>query len=140
VAAAIPFGGCLVRLGRKSWFFVEAKSFIFLVVKGFVELRVVEKRTGFLGWVLLGIRCVAWLLSTVEEVLRNPGSEDFVNSFREGSKVTIVWRGGNSSGRFLEVAVYVMGGWRGMIVFFKGHDGRGWGRVSGELSKALAFF
>jgi hypothetical protein len=27
-----------------------------------------------------------------------------------------------------------------MIVFPEGHDGRGWGRVSGELNKALAFF
>jgi hypothetical protein len=27
-----------------------------------------------------------------------------------------------------------------MIVFPEGRDGRGWGRVSGELSKALAFF
>jgi hypothetical protein len=27
-----------------------------------------------------------------------------------------------------------------MIVFPEGCDGRGWGRVSGELSKALAFF
>jgi hypothetical protein len=40
----------------------------------------------------------------------NSGYEDFVNFFREGSKVTIVRRGGNSSGRFLEVVVYVVGG------------------------------
>jgi hypothetical protein len=47
----------------------------------------------------------------VEEVLQNPGSKDFVNSFKEGSKVTIVRRGENSSG-LLEVAVYVVGGRR----------------------------
>jgi hypothetical protein len=61
-AAADPFGGCHVRLGMESWFFVEAKSFIFSVVKGSVELRVVEKRNGFSGVVLLGVGCVAWLL------------------------------------------------------------------------------
>jgi hypothetical protein len=42
----------------------------------------------------------------VAEVLRNPGVEDFFKSFREGSKVTIVWRGENRFGCFLEVAVY----------------------------------
>jgi hypothetical protein len=76
----------------------------------------------------------------VEEVLQNLGFENFVKSFREGSKVTIVRRGGNSSDRFLEVAVYAVGGRRGMIAFPEGRDGRGWGRVSGELSKVLVFF
>jgi len=118
-------------LGIESWFFVETKSFIFSVVK---------KRNDFSRVVLLGARCVAWLLSMVEEVLRNPGSEDFVNSFREGSKGTIIQRGGDSFGQFLEVAVYTVGGQRGMILFPEGRDGRSWGRVFGELSKALAFF
>jgi hypothetical protein len=94
MAAANPFEGCPMRLGMESWFFVEVKSFIFSMVKGSVELRVVEKMNGFSGWVLLGACCVAWLLLMVEEVLRNPGSEDFVKSFREGSKVAIFWRVG----------------------------------------------
>jgi hypothetical protein len=121
-------------------FFVEAKSFIFSVVAGSFELRVAEKRKGFSGWIRLGTGCIAWLLSMVEEVLQNPGFENFVKSFREGSKVIIVRRGGNCSGRFLEVAVYAVGGRRGMIVFPEGCDGRGWGQVSRELSKVLAFF
>jgi hypothetical protein len=72
----------------------------------------------------------------VEEVLQNPGFEDFVKSFREGSKVTIVCRGGNSSGWFLEVVVYAVGGRRGMIVFPEGRDRQGWGRVSGVSSSS----
>jgi hypothetical protein len=76
----------------------------------------------------------------VEKVLQDPSFEDFVKSFKEGSKVTIVQRGGNSSGRFLEVAVYAVGGRREMIVFPKSRDGQGWGRVSGEQSKVLPFF
>jgi len=40
----------------------------------------------------------------------------------------------------LEVVVYAVGGQRGMIVFPEGCDGWGWGRVSRELSKVLAFF
>lgn len=51
---------------------MEAKYFIFSVVKGSVELRVVEKRNGFSGWVLLKACCVAWLLLMLEEVLQNP--------------------------------------------------------------------
>ncbi len=61
----------------------------------------------------------------VEEVLRNPEVEDFVKSFRQGSKVTIVQRGGNRFGRFLEVAGYAVGGRRGLVLFPKGRDGQG---------------
>jgi hypothetical protein len=124
-------------------FFVEAKSFFYFlfssVVNGLDELRVVEKRKGFSGFVLLGLRYAAWLVSLVEEVLHNIVFEDFVKSFREGSKVTIVRRGGNRFGRFLEVAVYVVDGQRGMTLFPEGWDVRGWSCVFGELSKALAF-
>jgi hypothetical protein len=121
-------------------FFVEAKSFIFSVVEGTFVLGVAEKRKDFSRRVRLSSGCVAWLLSMVEEVLQNPDSEDFVKYFREGSKVTIVRRGGNSSSRFLVVTVFDVGGQRGMIMFLEGRDGRGWGRVSGELSKVLDFF
>jgi len=124
----------------ESRFFVEAKSFIFSLVEGTSMLWVAEKRKDFSGRVRLSSGCVAWLLSMVEEVLQNPDSEDFVKYFREGSKVTIVRRDGNSSGRFLVVTVFDVGGRRGMIVFLEGCDGRGWGRVSGELSKVLDFF
>jgi hypothetical protein len=75
----------------------------------------------------------------MEWVLRNTGVEDFVESFREGSKAVIVRRGGNKAGRFLEVAVYAEGGRNGMVLFPEGRAGRGWSCVSGELSKAMAF-
>jgi hypothetical protein len=117
---------------------VEAKSFLFSMVNGSNELRVVEKNKGFSGFPILGSRCVAWLVSMVKEVLRNIVSEDFVKSYREVSKVTIIRRCGNRFGRFLEVAVYAVVGRRGMTLFPKGWDGRGWSCVSGELSKALA--
>jgi hypothetical protein len=119
-------------------FFVEAKSFRFSVEAGSAELRVEEKRKEFLGSAVFGLSCIAWVLSRVEEVLGNPRIEDFVKSFREGSKVTITRRGENRSGRFLEVAVYG-GSRRGRILFPEGRDGRGWSRVSGELSKILDF-
>jgi hypothetical protein len=67
------------------------------------------------------------------------GVEDFVKSFREGPKATIIWRGENRSGWILEVAVYAVGGWRGLILIPKGCDGQSWSRVFGELSKALVF-
>jgi hypothetical protein len=88
---------------------------------------------------MLDSRCAAWLVSMVEEVLRHTVFEDFVKSYREGSKVTIIRRGGNRFGQFLEVMVYAVGGRKGMTLFPEGRDGRGWSRVFGELSKALAF-
>jgi hypothetical protein len=118
---------------------VEAKSFLFSMGQGSAELMVAEKRKAFAGVVLLGSLCTAWLLSMVEEVLRNPRVGDFVKSYREGSKVTIVRRGGNKSGCFLEVAVYAVGGRKGLVLFLEGLDGRGWSCVLGELSKVLAF-
>jgi hypothetical protein len=50
-------------LGMESRFFVEAKSFLFSMGQGYVELRVVEKRKAFTGVVLLGSRCTVWTLS-----------------------------------------------------------------------------
>jgi len=136
---SIPFGGRRLWLGMESRFYVEAKSFLFSVGQGSLELKVAEKQKAFAMVVLLGSRCTVWLLLMVEEVLRNLGVDDFVKSFREGSKVTIMWRGGNRFGRFLEVAIYAVGLRRGLVLFPKGHDGRGWSRVLGELSKVLAF-
>jgi len=65
--------------------------------------------------------------------------KDFVRSFREGSKVLIVRRGGNAVGRFLEMTVYVVGGRRGIIFIPKGRDGRGWSRFILELGKVRDF-
>jgi hypothetical protein len=65
--------------------------------------------------------------------------EDFVRSFREGSKVLIVRLGVNVAGRFLEVAVYALGGWRGIIYILEGYDGQGWIRFVLELGKVRDF-
>jgi hypothetical protein len=104
------------------------------------KLRIKEKRKGFSGFAVLGSECSAWLLSVVEEVLGHLEIEDFVKSFREGSSVTFTRVGENRSGRFLEVAVFAMGGRKRRVCFPEGRDGQGWGHASGELSKALAFF
>jgi hypothetical protein len=75
----------------------------------------------------------------MESLLWFPGEKDFVRSFKEGSKVLIVWRGGNVAGRFLEVAVYYLGGRRGIIYIPEGYDGRGWSRFVLELGKIRDF-
>lgn len=51
----------------------------------------------------------------MDELLRFPGDEEFVKSFREGQKILIVRRGGNNSDRFLAVVVYAVGDWRGLL-------------------------
>jgi hypothetical protein len=114
----------------ESRFFVEAKSFLFSVENGSDELRQVEKWKGFSGFVLLSSRSSVWLVSRVEEALHSTVSKDFVKSFREGSKVTIVRSGGNRCCRFVEVVVYAMGGRRGMTMFPEGRDGWSCCRVS----------
>jgi hypothetical protein len=70
-------------------FFVEAKSFAFSVVEGDSVLRL-EEREGLYQCSVLGFQCIAWLVLTVEEFLRNPDVKDFVKSFWEDSKILIV--------------------------------------------------
>ena len=53
-----------------------------------------EERLGFLRVVVLGYKCSTWLALTMEELLCNPRFE-FVISSWEGSKVLVVWRGGD---------------------------------------------
>jgi hypothetical protein len=118
---------------------VEAKSFVFTVVEGASVVRLEERRRNFSGLVLLGAQSVGWLVSTMESLLWYPGEKDFVRSFREGSKVLIVRRGGNAAGRFLEVAIYAVGGRRGIIYILEGYEGRGWRKVVLELSKVRDF-
>jgi len=49
-----------------------------------------------------------------------PGDSDFVKSFREGSKVSIVCRVENKNGRFLEAAAYGVRGRRGFLLVLEG--------------------
>jgi hypothetical protein len=118
---SIPFGGRRLWLGMESWFYVEAKSFLFSVGQGFAKLMVAEsfRRGSSFG---LTLYCVAAVDGG--RGFAKSWVEDFVKSFKEGSKVTIVWRGGNRSSRFLEVAVYVVGSRRGLVLFLEGRDGR----------------
>lgn len=118
---------------------MEAKTFVLSVMEGASVLQV-EERRGYSAVAFLGTQCTAWLISTVEELMQSPGAKNFVKSFREGSKATIVRRGGNSFGRFLEVAVYAMGGRQGLVLIPEGWEGWGWWQFAVELGKATMFF
>jgi hypothetical protein len=50
---------------------VEAKTFLFSVEEGKFVLRMEERRKGFLGVVLLGLQCIAWVVVAVNEALRS---------------------------------------------------------------------
>jgi hypothetical protein len=121
----------------ERWFFVEAKTFTFSVAEGASGIRVVERRKGHSGVVFLSFQCAEWLVSTVEVVSRSQVDSEFVKSFREGSEVFILRKGGNNSGRFLELAVYAVGGRKGLILIPEGREGRGWCRFTDELGKVL---
>jgi hypothetical protein len=62
-----------------------------------------------------------------------PGDQDFVKSFREGSKLLIAHRCENKVGRFLEAAAFGLGGRKGFILIPKGHRGWGWHKFFGML-------
>jgi hypothetical protein len=132
----IPCSFC----GMESLFYVEAKKFVFSVVEGASVARLEERRRNFSGLILLSTQSVDWLFSTVDGVLWFPEEKDYVRSFREGSKVLIVRRGGNAAGRFLEVAVFAAGGRRGVIFIPEGNNGRGWSRFGSEVGKVRDFF
>jgi hypothetical protein len=68
-----------------------------------------------------------------------PEDQEFVKSFREGSKILIARRGGNRTGRFLEATVFGLGSWKGFIIIPEGRGGWGWQKFSGELCKAVDF-
>jgi len=68
-----------------------------------------------------------------------PEEQDFIKSFREGSKVLIAQRGGNRAGHFLEATAFGLGGQKGFIFIPEGRGGRGWQKFSRELSKAVDF-
>jgi hypothetical protein len=111
-------------------FLVESKSFTFSVLGGASTVRVEEKRKNFLGVVILNAQSSEWLASSLEVVLGLPAEQDFVKSFREGSKVLIARRGGNKVGRFLEATTFGLGGRKGSIVIPEGRGRWGWLKFS----------
>jgi hypothetical protein len=72
----------------------------------------------------------------LEILLGLPEDQDFIKSFREGSKILIARRGGNQAGRFLKAAAFGMGGRKGFSMIPEGRRGWGWLKFSDELRKA----
>jgi hypothetical protein len=87
----------------------------------------------------MSTQCSEWLASMLEILLGFSEDQDFIKSFREGSKVLIARRGGNQAGRFLEAAAFGMGGRKGFILILEGRGGWGWRKFSGELRMVIEF-
>jgi hypothetical protein len=62
---------------------------------------------------------------------------DIAKSYREGDKALMVHRVGNKAGSFLEEAVFVEGGCKGIIWLPEGRGGRGWRQFANELWRML---
>jgi hypothetical protein len=116
-------------------FIVESKSFVFSVLEGATRLKVGEKRNNFFGEIVVSVQCSEWLVSSMESLLGYPEDIVFIKSYREGSKLTIAQRDSNQGGRFLEVAVFGLGGRKGLILILEGRGGWGWLKFSEELRK-----
>ena len=91
-----------------------------------------EKRKGFSGFILLGIKCLDWLADVVE-AMKAQRKEDFAITFRDEVKVLKVRIGSNKASCFLEVAIFVKGGRKGVIRLPEGRGGWGWQRFVDEL-------
>jgi len=120
-------------------FLVESKIFVFSVLDGASRLRVGEKRKSFSGKIVISPQCSEWLASTLEILLGFSEDQEFIKSFREGSKILIARRGSNYAGCFLEAAVFGLGGREGLILIPEGHGGWGWLKFSNKLRKAVVF-
>jgi hypothetical protein len=125
-----------VERAMERRFKVEAKSFFFSTKAS--QLRLEERRKGFLGLILVDLRGATWLAATVEEASRSPALEDFVRSSNEGRKSLSVRGGCNKGGRFLEVVVFVDDDRKGIIWIPEARSGRGWRRFVTELRSWLA--
>jgi hypothetical protein len=120
-------------------FLMELKIFVFSVLDGASRPRVGEKRKNFSDKIVTSLQCSEWLASTMEILLGYLEDQEFIKSLREGSKILIAWRGSNQAGHFLEVAVFKLGGRKGLILIPKGRGGWGWLKFSDELKKAAVF-
>jgi hypothetical protein len=118
---------------------VESKIFVFSVLDGASRLRVGERRKSFSGKIVISPQCSEWLASMLGILLGFPEDQEFIKSFREGSKILIARRGSNHAGRFLEAAVFGLGGRKGLILILEGHGGWGSLKFSDELRKAAVF-
>jgi hypothetical protein len=117
-------------------FKVEAKTFFFSTKAS--QLRLEERRKGFLGLILVDLRGAAWLAETVDEASRFPALADFDKSSSEGRKSLSVKGGCNKGGRFLEVVAFVDDDRKGIIWIPEARSGRGWRRFVTELRSWLA--
>jgi hypothetical protein len=120
-------------------FIMESKIFIFSILDGASRLRVGEKRI-FSGEIVISSQCSEWFALTMEILLGYPKDQEFIKSFREGSKIVITRRGSNQAGRFLEVAVFGLGGRKWFILIPEGSGGWGWIKFSDDMRKAATFF
>jgi hypothetical protein len=82
-------------------FSFEAKSFCLPTKDGCPDLRMEERRKGFVGYIFANIHCSSWLAEIVEAVIQSRVKEEIAKSYCEGDKVTMVHGGGNKAGRFL---------------------------------------
>ena len=89
---------------------MKKKPYAFSAKEGFSNFCLEERRKGFVGVILVGHQCYAWLVAMVEEAILLPVKEDIVKSYLKDANVLMVHEGGNKAGRFLELAVYAEGG------------------------------
>lgn len=112
-------------MGVYGWLLVEAKLFEFVVDEGVSILRIFERSKGILKSVFLGKGSGLWL-ETVKDMLQVEGQKLFTKTFWFGSRAFLAQQGSNKNMRFLALAEYEGGSWKGYLVIL---EGRGWFRL-----------
>jgi predicted DNA-binding transcriptional regulator len=65
-------------------FSVEAKSFCLSAKTGSPNLRLEERRKGFVGIIYASVQCSEWLVETVESAIQAQVKEEIAKTFRKG--------------------------------------------------------
>ena len=127
-------------MGCSIFFFVESKTFEFLVEEGgtFYMLCIFERNKDSLWSVFMGKESAKRLLTHIEDLMSNTAPENFARTFRDGNKVFILQLGFNVHGSFFMISELVHGRRKGLIIVLEGKLGNGWRGFGFRLRKAIA--
>jgi hypothetical protein len=99
----------------ERWFLVKAKAFCFTAKEGSTNLRLEERRKGFLGVIRVGPQSTVSLMAKVEKACQSQVKEGSVWDFQEDERCLMIRQGRNKASRFLEVAIEADGDQNGSI-------------------------
>jgi hypothetical protein len=126
-------------MGGNRHFFIESKAFELKVDHGggAYIVRLYERGKDTLRSIFMGKASATTLLDSMEELVSQKQSGNFVRTIREGETVFIAQRCTNSKGRYVSIQAIHRGGRRGLIIISEGRNCSGWQRFTLEFRRVL---